>query len=151
MSPMEKNRDLIVYVEIDRCMADAIQAITGCSLGHRTLKHMNYGKFAATFVDAGSGKAVRVSVIDKDRTPPARPGRESMSEAVRHLSEVPEGELLRIQGVRVDIPPGDMPGLPKHRENCAICGEKVLDDKEIAVDGRPLCRNCAQGSYYTVQ
>ena len=39
MNPMERNRNLIVYVEIDRCIADAIQAITGCSLGHRSLKY----------------------------------------------------------------------------------------------------------------
>ena len=32
MDPMVKNRDLIVFVETDRCVTDAIQAITRCSL-----------------------------------------------------------------------------------------------------------------------
>ena len=68
MNPMEKNRNLIVYVEIDRCIADAIQAITGCSLGHRTLKYRPYGKFAATYVDLKTGSAVRVNVLEKKRT-----------------------------------------------------------------------------------
>ena len=44
------SRDLLVYVEIDRCAADAIQAVTGCKLGKRTLKYRDYGKLAATFV-----------------------------------------------------------------------------------------------------
>lgn len=48
--PTQEKR-LIVYVEIDRCMADAIAAVTGCRLGKRTLKHMDYGKCACTFVD----------------------------------------------------------------------------------------------------
>ncbi len=38
------SRNLIVYVEIDRCAADAIQAVTGCKLGKRTLKYRDYGK-----------------------------------------------------------------------------------------------------------
>jgi len=58
---------LIVYMEIDRCGADAVQAITGCSLGHRTLKFRDLGKFAATFVDTNNGRAVRVSVHEKNR------------------------------------------------------------------------------------
>lgn len=46
--PIQAKR-LIVYVEIDRCMADAIAAVTGCRLGKRTLKHMDYGKCACQF------------------------------------------------------------------------------------------------------
>jgi len=49
MDPDCKNKNLIVFVETDRCIADAVQAITGCTLGHRTLKYMNYGKFSAAF------------------------------------------------------------------------------------------------------
>jgi formylmethanofuran dehydrogenase subunit E len=32
----KSSRDLIVYVEIDRCATDAIQSVTGCKLGNRT-------------------------------------------------------------------------------------------------------------------
>ncbi|MFA5153561.1 MAG: formylmethanofuran dehydrogenase subunit E family protein, partial [Clostridia bacterium] len=37
MDPKKRSKNLIVYIEIDRCGADAVQAITGCSLGHRSL------------------------------------------------------------------------------------------------------------------
>jgi formylmethanofuran dehydrogenase subunit E len=144
MDPLEKNRDLIVYVEIDRCAADAIQAITGCSLGHRNLKFRDYGKFAGTFVDTGRGKAVRVSVREKSGTGPVE-----RKDVVRNLLAMPEAELLKIQMVEVSIPDEDVPGFPKHRARCSLCGEQVLDSREMIVDGRTLCRSCASGAYYT--
>ena len=63
-----QGKRLIVYVEIDRCMADAIAAVTGCRLGKRTLKHMDYGKCACTFVDMSTGRAVRISARDDARS-----------------------------------------------------------------------------------
>lgn len=63
----KKTKQLIVYVEIDRCAADAIQAVTGCKLGKRTLKHVDYGKMAATFVNIATGRAVRVAAKETAR------------------------------------------------------------------------------------
>ena len=36
----ERHKNLIVFLEIDRCMSDAVQSVTGCSMGKRTLKQM---------------------------------------------------------------------------------------------------------------
>jgi formylmethanofuran dehydrogenase subunit E len=146
LNVFEKNSDLIVYVEIDRCMADAVQALTGCSLGKRTLKYQPYGKFAATFVNTKTGKAVRVSTID---TPNNKQVRTATQDIVKKLSEVPETDLLRVERVNVTIPEEDLPGLPKHRETCSKCGEQILDSKEVRVGDEPTCKNCANGSYYT--
>ena len=146
MNPMEKSKNLIVYVEIDRCVADAIQAITGCSLGHRSLKYRPYGKFAATYINLKTGEAVRISVVEKKRT--EKTGREAMKDAARILLEAPETDLFRIKKVHVAIPDGDMPGMPKHRARCSRCNEMIVDDKEVTVDGTVLCANCAHGSYY---
>jgi len=146
LNPMEQNRNLIVYVEIDRCIADAIQAITGCSLGHRSLKYRPYGKFAATYINIKASDAVRVSVVEKKRTD--KTGPEAMKEAVKILLEAPEADLFRIKKVQVDIPDGDMPGMPKRRARCSRCNEMIVDDKEVTVDGVVLCGNCAHGSYY---
>ena len=65
--PKAMGKGLVVFVEIDRCATDAIQAVTGCSLGKRTLKHMDYGKMAATFVNVPAGEAVRVAARDDAR------------------------------------------------------------------------------------
>ena len=147
MNVFEKSRDLVVYVEIDRCMADAVQALTGCSLGHRTLKYLPYGKFAATFVDIRTGEAARISIIEK---PSSNQAQTDMNEIVATLSEAPEAGLLRIERVKVTIPEEDLPGLPKHKETCSVCGEQILDLKETHVGDAPACKNCASGSYYTI-
>jgi formylmethanofuran dehydrogenase subunit E len=147
MNPLEKNRNLIVYVELDRCVADAIQAITGCSLGHRTLKYRPYGKFAATYVDLKTGTAVRVAVVEKKRT--EKTGKEAMKDAAAILLSTPESDLFRIRHVNVTIPEGDMPGMPKFRARCSRCNEMIVDNKEITIDGTVLCGNCAGTPYYT--
>jgi hypothetical protein len=40
-----------VYVEMDRCTADAVAHVTGVKLGRRSLKFMDYGIMAAAFVN----------------------------------------------------------------------------------------------------
>ncbi|BDZ67504.1 FmdE family protein [Methanobacterium ferruginis] len=152
MNPGERNRDLMVYVEIDRCMADAVQAVTGITMGHRTLKYKDYGKFAATFLDLSTGKAVRISAAERQREPPEpgkkNDGRPDMKNMVKKLSNVPEDELLLIEEVKVDIGEHDIPGFPKFKAHCEECGDRVLDRREVIVDGRTLCKACAEGSYY---
>jgi len=145
MNPLEKNHDLIVYVEIDRCATDAIQAITGVSLGHRTLKNRDYGKFAATFVDTRSGKAIRVVGIPKNGEK-----EQDFSAIAQKLATVPESDLFTIQKVTVTIPDEDKPGLPTHKEFCSTCGEQILDRRGVNTNGKIQCKNCASGSYYVV-
>jgi len=147
LDPFEKHRNLLVFMEIDRCGADAVQAITGCSLGHRNLKHKDFGKFAATFVDLRSGKAVRVAVSEKNR---AQHDTLTKSEVIRVLAEAPEDEILKIEHVKLEISPDDIPGFPNHKAFCDQCGEQVMDNRVVTKAGKTLCKNCAEGSYYTV-
>lgn len=148
LNPMERTKFLIVYVEIDRCVADAIQAITGCSLGHRTLKYRPNGMFAATFVNLKTGKAVRISITDKSingkiGTPAI------MGVDTKYLITTPDSTMFRVQQVTVTIPPEDMPGMPVHKARCSRCNEVILDNKGSIVLGNTLCSNCAGGSYFT--
>src|ERR1700710_921153 len=53
--PRGKDRKrLVTFVEIDRCATDAIGVVTGCRLGKRALKFVDWGKMAATFIDLAS-------------------------------------------------------------------------------------------------
>ncbi len=61
-------KKLLVYVEMDRCATDAIQALTGCSLGKRTLKFLDYGKMAASIINLETQKASRVLGKDNARS-----------------------------------------------------------------------------------
>src|SRR5207302_1340567 len=58
---------LITYVEIDRCATDAIAVVTGCRLGKRALKFLDFGKVAATFCDLSSERAARVVARESAR------------------------------------------------------------------------------------
>ena len=54
----QQDKRLITLIETDGCFADGISSATGCCIGHRTLRVMDYGKVAATFVDARANRAV---------------------------------------------------------------------------------------------
>lgn len=147
MNPNEHNRNLIVFMEIDRCGTDAVQAITGCTLGHRTLKFRDFGKFAATFVDLPTGKAVRIAVSEKNR---AEHDRLEPGEVLTLLAECPEEEILKIERISIHVPENDIPGFPKGKAVCSACGERIMDGREVIADGKTLCKNCAGKSYYQV-
>jgi formylmethanofuran dehydrogenase subunit E len=147
MRPGNEQKNLVVFMEIDRCGTDAVQAITGCSLGHRSMKYRDYGKFAGTFVDIESGKAVRVAVRESSRS---KTDHLERAEMLRVLADLPENEVLTIQPVSVILDPDDLPGFPQHQAVCDACGERVMDHREVEVDGRTLCRGCAHGSYYVL-
>jgi formylmethanofuran dehydrogenase subunit E len=148
MNPYEHQKNLIVFMEIDRCGTDAVQAITGCSLGHRSLKFRDYGKFAATFMNIGTKKAVRVAVNEKDR---AKRDQMEMKEVLKDLAECPEKDILTIQRVTVPINDDDIPGFPRYKTKCSRCGEQIMDHREVVVDGKEVCKSCAEGAYYTVE
>jgi len=146
-----QSKRLIVYVEIDRCMADAIAAVTGCRLGKRTLKHMDYGKCACTFVDLLTGRAFRILAREDAREHvwsyvPFGPDKNTAQREAYKVMR--DDELFVVQEVLVNIPDHDRPGRPISRVICAVCGEGVNDRREIRLNGLVLCRACANGSYY---
>ncbi len=146
-------KNLMVFVEIDRCATDAIQSVTGCSIGKRTLKFLDYGKMAATFVHLKTGNAVRILAKDesKDRAknyfPEIADKYQCQTAAYKIMSE---DELFKWEDVKVEIPEQDMPGRPIKRVRCDKCGEHVQDMREVCLDGKVLCKACANGAYYKV-
>src|ERR687896_889113 len=145
-------KKLIVWVEIDRCMADAVGAVTGARLGKRSLKYLDYGKVAATFYNTETNEAVRVVALEESRAlADARyPGIESKKERqFRAYREAADEELFKVERVEVEYGELDAPGRPRSRVRCARCGEGVNDGREVAgPEGSVLCRPCASGGYY---
>jgi formylmethanofuran dehydrogenase subunit E len=161
VEPKGANRkNLMVFVEIDRCATDAIQSVTGCSLGKRTMKFMDYGKMAATFVNLkkqtpgseGEYAAVRVLAKEESRQLAKAyfPNIENRYEAQLEAYKVmPEHELFEVSEVIVKIRPEDMPGRPSGRVTCAVCGEYVQDSREVTHGDINLCRPCStEAGYY---
>lgn len=143
-------KKLIVYVEIDRCATDAIQAVTGCSLGKRTLKFLDYGKMAATFINVQTEKAIRVVAKDESRSqaPAYVNGCPNQQEAEKGAYLImPEEVLFEIQPAKIQIPSEDMPGLRGERRVCTQCGEGINFRREVETNGQIFCIPCAQGTY----
>jgi formylmethanofuran dehydrogenase subunit E len=55
------DKRLFIFIEMDGCLADGLSAATGCWFGRRTLRLVDFGKVAATFVDTETQRAVRIS------------------------------------------------------------------------------------------
>ena len=148
-----ERKKLYVIVEIDRCATDAIQCVTGCTLGKRSLKWLDHGVMAATFVNLETGKSVRVTAREESRElakkyMPTVAGKYSQQlEAYRIM---PEAELFKVEQVTVDIPKQDLPGRPLGRVQCVACGDWVQDCREIIKDDKTLCHGCVHGRYYNV-
>jgi formylmethanofuran dehydrogenase subunit E len=151
--PVKFRKRLLTYVEIDRCATDAVSLVTGCRLGKRSLKYLDYGKVAATFVDLETNRAVRVAAREDSREkakalfPDFADPHKAQLEAYKVMKD---SDLFTWQPVRVKLRPEDLPGRPRTRITCVQCGEGVNDGRELRVDGRILCRNCAGESYYQV-
>ena len=145
-------KKLYVLVEIDRCATDAIQSVTGCSLGKRSMRWVDYGIMAATFVNLDTGKAMRIVAREESRELSKKYCPEIDNKYKQQLEAyrvMPEEELFAIEEVRVNIPQQDMPGRPLRRIQCQSCGDWVQDCRDVEQDGKLLCRGCAQGKYYS--
>jgi len=133
---------LIVFIESARCLADAIQVVSGTRVGKRSAKIVDLGKSAATFLDADTGRAWRVAVKDFADPPGDR------DESCRAALDLPDDAMFAWRPVRVRPAPMDLPGRPLRAVPCARCGETVLDGRDVEGPGGPLCRSCAGGAYY---
>jgi formylmethanofuran dehydrogenase subunit E len=147
-------KNLIVFVEMDRCATDAVQSVTGCSLGKRSMKFMDYGKMAATFLNLKTGKAMRIFAREDSRDKAKELFSEIENKYAGQLEAykiMPDEELFDIMEVAITVSPQDMPGRPMRRVQCDSCGEHVQDMREVYQDDKVLCAPCAQGGYYEVK
>ena len=125
----ERHKNLIVFLEIDRCMSDAVQSVTGCSMGKRT------------------GEALRITDADANKK---FKDEETKEEMIARFRRTPPEELFSVQKVKIELSRGDMPGKPYTTTFCSVCGEKVSDGRHKLIGGKPVCRSCAEGSYYEI-
>jgi len=105
-------KKIIVCVEIDRCLTDAVCAVTGVSLGRRTLKFFDYGKVAATFLNTESGAAVRLVALDSARTLADARHPDLCVKKDRQMRAYAEAgieELFKVESVEVHLNDFDLP------------------------------------------
>jgi formylmethanofuran dehydrogenase subunit E len=144
-------KKLIVYVEMDRCTADAVAHVTGVRLGRRSLKFMDYGIMAATFVNLESGEAYRILSTEEARNlaplyAPQVAGKSQQQ--IEAYKKMPDSVLFRVYQVQVTLSEFDLPGPTRRKVPCSRCGQVIRDHREVVVDGLSLCRPCAHGAYF---
>jgi formylmethanofuran dehydrogenase subunit E len=148
-----KDKRLLVIVETDGCFVDGIEAATGCCIGHRTLRVVDYGKVGATFVHVGSGEAIRLSPQEDVRQ---RAWLYAPEQEVRYDAQLvgyqrmPDSELFVFKPVALITPQQDLVSRPGLRVNCDGCGEEIINEREVRLNGMVLCYPCSGESYYQV-
>ena len=159
-----EDEDLVAIVENDACGIDAVQAITGCSVGKGNLILKDLGKHAYTFINRKTGSAIRLvqrpeplterldpaaaalrtKVMSGKATPTEeKEFGERQAAIIQKILTVPFSELFIEKEARSDIPErarifGSV--------QCASCGEIVAEHRARVKNGKIVCIPCA-GEY----
>lgn len=148
--PPAKKR-LLTIVETDGCFADGVSAATNCTVGHRTLRVEDYGKAAAVFVDVHTKHAVRVAPVMDVRE---RACAYAPNEARHYFAQLqgyqvmPAEEMFAVTEVQLTASIEAILSHPGIRVDCDVCGEEIMNEREVQREGLTLCRACAGQSYY---
>ena len=146
------SKRLLVIAETDGCLVDGIEVVTGASVGHRTLRVVDYGKVAAVFTDACTGQSLRLAPLDNVREraliyAPDEP-RHYFAQ-LQAYQIMPDDELLSARSVILNPPADVLISHPGVRVVCVRCGEEIINEREVYQGGLPFCRVCAgQEAYY---
>ena len=147
--PPEK-KQLLVIAETDGCFVDGVGAATNCTVGHRTLRVEDYGKTAATFVDTQTGHAVRVApVLDiRQRACTLAPNEPRHYFAQMQSYQImPDNDMFTITEVQLAISIEAILSRPGIRVDCDVCGEEIMNEREVYQNGMTLCHACAGQAY----
>lgn len=147
----QTDKRLLTLVETDGCFADGVSASTGCWFGRRTLRLVDYGKVAATFIDTCTGEAIRIHPSVESRTLASRyaPNAEGRWHAyLEGYKLAPASELLGAERVQLVTPVEVIVSKPGHRVTCMSCQEEILNEREVYLNGQVLCRGCAEPAYF---
>ncbi len=144
-------KQLIVFVEMDRCTGDAVAYVTNAKLGRRSLKFVDYGIMAATLLNLETGRAFRIISTEESRElaalyAPGEPDRRRQQ--LEAYKVMPDSVMFRVQEVKVNLSPFDMPGPTRRKATCMKCGQVVRDNREVRQNGSVYCRPCASGGYF---
>lgn len=152
MSLPQPEKRLLAIAETDGCFVDGISAATGCYVGRRTLRIEDYGKTAVTFVDTLTEQAIRIIPNPNIRelaweyAPSARNKWEAQLIGYQHI---PDELLFHWRCVELTVSIKQIVGQTGKHVNCEICGEEIINQREVIHEGTILCKSCAGESYFS--
>lgn len=147
----QTDKRLLTIIETDGCAADGVAVAAGCWVGRRTLRVLDFGKVAATFIDTFTGRAVRVLPGPRSRKLARTYAPEATSRWEAYLlgyQRIPDEELLVAQEVVLAVSLEKLLSKDGYRVTCQICGEEIINEREVIREGSVLCRACAGERYY---
>lgn len=156
----QQDVDLVAIVDTDACGVDAVQVLTGCTVGKGNLVCRDRGKQAYTFYSRKQGRGVRVVVDSSSVCPPPeiesirdRLGRGEVTgeelarlgawqrEAVEWFFRLPEERVLKIEPSHLEPPPR---ARIFNSVECRQCGERVMECRARVKEGAIVCLDCSE-------
>ncbi len=147
----QATKRLFAFVETDGCFADGVSVATGCWLGRRTLRLMDYGKVAATLVDTATCRAVRIWPSQKARALAggyAPEASDRWHQQLEGYQVMPTREMLCASEVALTVSLDAIISRPGVRVICDRCGEEILNEREVVLPTGTFCAGCANGGYF---
>lgn len=147
----QKDKRLLSIVETDGCASDGIAVAANCWVGRRTMRVEDYGKVAATFVDTKTELAVRIvpHYGARQRAYDFAPEAHNKWEAqLLGYQRMPAELLLTVEYVELVVPVEQIVSRPGVKAFCALCGEEIMNEREVHQGDMTLCRACAGPAYY---
>jgi formylmethanofuran dehydrogenase subunit E len=153
----ELGKTHLAFCENDVCGVDAVQYVTGCTLGNDMLIIDKRGKFAFSWLDKKTGAGIRVLLKAplwatneplrlhrkvKEGTATEEEKKQWFKfrdQRGRELMELEDGELLEVQQVQAKFP-GKARLFPFL--TCAACGEAFMEPWAAIEEGRTYCKAC---------
>jgi formylmethanofuran dehydrogenase subunit E len=154
------DEELVAIVENDACGVDAVQVLTGCTIGKGNLIYRDHAKQVFTFICRDSGKAVRLALkasfniddIDPEVSklrPKVMSGaateqetqeyRKRMDGISRTMRETPVEEMFDVKFVDVEIP---QKARIFNSVKCSKCGEMMAESRARVQNGEFVCIPC---------
>jgi formylmethanofuran dehydrogenase subunit E len=64
---------------------------------------------------------------------------------------MPDEELFSFQWVELQTPAVQIIAHQNARAYCSTCGEEVINERQVNLEGKVLCQTCAYGGYYRLK
>ena len=129
-----KDEEVVCVTENDSCAVDAVQVLTGCTLGKGNLVYKGTGKMAFSFFCRNNGRSIRMILkpLNKDME------REELK--IYILGEDID-KLFEFSTPKYEIPPK---AKIFNTVICEECGEGAPEHKIRIKDGKKVCLDCAE-------
>jgi len=127
-----QDEEIVCITENDACGVDAVQVITGCTMGKGNLILKDTGKMAFTFVNRENGDSIRL-MLKYDEKEMDREERQ------QYILKASAEDVFKVEQVNVELP---------ERARifttviCEKCNERAPEHKIRLQGGKTVCLDC---------